>query len=191
MLPLDLPRQLVAPTAFMLQTNVRLLFSLVALMSLETSVADAANNSTTPQSSVIGASVLTDAPAIDDREVYIVTSMLRGTVPKVGAIMHASIAICPKGVPPVVYENGVAVSNCCQCKLYGTQVLQRGFQIEKKRYGVSATKVCGISAATAEQRMRNHNALNIPVLNDCRHHVIQALGIRNRRGHLKRPISLK
>ncbi|WP_145100878.1 hypothetical protein [Rosistilla carotiformis] len=139
----------------------------------------------------LGSSILTEPPAIDDREVYIVTSKLRGTVPKVGAIMHASIAFCPKGVSPVVYENGVAVSNCYECKLYGTQVMERGFQLERKRIGVTATKVCGISAATAERRMRNHNALNIPILNDCRHHVIQALGLRNRRGHLKRPIALK
>ncbi|WP_417747061.1 hypothetical protein [Rosistilla oblonga] len=139
----------------------------------------------------LGKSVLNQESSVDDREVYIVTSKLRGTVPKVGAILHASIAICPKGVSPVVYENGVAVSNCYECKLYGTQVMERGFQLERKRIGVSATKVYGISAATAERRMRNHNALNIPILNDCRHHVIQALGIRNRRGHLKRPISLK
>ncbi|QDS90428.1 hypothetical protein EC9_46360 [Rosistilla ulvae] len=139
----------------------------------------------------LGKSVLNQEASVDDREVYIVTSKLRGTVPKVGAILHASIAICPKGVSPIVYENGVAVSNCYECKLYGTQVMERGFQLERKRIGVSATKVYGISAATAERRMRNHNALNIPILNDCRHHVIQALGIRNRRGHLKRPISLK
>lgn len=136
-------------------------------------------------------SVLVSSNVIDDREVYIVTSMLRNKLPKIGPIKHASIAICPKGVSPVVYENGVPVSNCHQCELYGTQVFERGFQLEKKRIGVTATKVCGISAATAMRRIQSHCGLNVPLLNDCRHHVIQALGIRNRHGRYRRPLILK
>ncbi|MEZ6091748.1 MAG: hypothetical protein R3C05_27815 [Pirellulaceae bacterium] len=136
-------------------------------------------------------SVLVSSEVVDDREVYIVTSMLKNQLPKIGPLKHASIAICPKGVSPVVYENGVPVSNCRECELYGTQAFQRGFKLEKKRVGVTATKVCGISAATAMQRMRNHCAVNVPLFNDCRHHVIQALGIRNRHGRYRRPLILK
>lgn len=136
-------------------------------------------------------SVLVDAPAIDDREVYIVTSRVGGKYPKVGPLRHASVAICPKGVSPVVYENGVAVSNCRECRLYGTQVFKRGFELDPKRIDVEARRVTGISASQVESNVRKHNALNIPILNDCRHHAIQALEIRNRFGRFRRPIILK
>ncbi len=131
------------------------------------------------------------ANEIDDREVYIVTSRIGGKVPKIGPARHASIAICPKGVSPVVYENGIAVSNCRQCKLYGTQCFERGFRPNQKRYDVRATKVCGISATTVERRMRAHRQLNVPLLHDCRHHVIQVLGLRNRHGRLRQALSVQ
>lgn len=128
---------------------------------------------------------------VDDREVYIVTSMVNGTRPKVGPMRHASIAICPKGVSPIIYENGIPVSNCRECTLYGTQMLERGFQVEAKRIGVSATRVTGMSATVVEQRMRNHSQLNVPLLHDCRHHVIQVLNLRSRNGRLKRAFNIR
>ena len=128
---------------------------------------------------------------VDDREVYIVTSMVNGTRPKIGPMRHASIAICPKGVSPIIYENGIPVSNCQECTLYGTQMLERGFQVETKRFGASATKVMGMSATDVERRMRNHSQLNVPLLHDCRHHVIQVLNLRNRYGRLKRPFTIR
>ncbi|MEM1225260.1 MAG: hypothetical protein AAGJ40_06155 [Planctomycetota bacterium] len=129
--------------------------------------------------------------ASDDREVYIVTSKIDGKWPKVGPMRHASIAICPRGVSPIVYENGVPVSNCRQCRLYGTQVMERGFQLDQKRIGASATRVTGISATTVEHRMRSHSQLNVPIIHDCRHHVIQVLQLRNRRGRLKRAFTIR
>lgn len=128
---------------------------------------------------------------IDDREVYIVTSKLNGTRPKIGPMRHASIAICPNGVSPIVYENGVPVSNCRECQLYGTQVLQRGFQLDQKRIGASAKKVTGVSATAVERQIRSHDQLNIPLIHDCRHHVIQVLNLRNRRGRLKRAFTIR
>ena len=131
------------------------------------------------------------ASEVDDREVYIVTSMVNGTRPKVGPMRHASIAICPKGVSPIAYENGVAVSNCRECQLYGTQLFERGFKLDKKRIGVSATKVTGFSATVVEQRMRSHSQLNVPLVHDCRHHVIQVLNLRNDHGRLKRAFTIR
>lgn len=128
---------------------------------------------------------------MDDREVYIVTSMIQGKRAKVGPMRHASIAICPLGVSPIVYENGMPVSNCLECQLYGTQVLQRGFKLDQKRIGASATKVTGISATVVEQRLRSHSQLNVPLIHDCRHHVIQVLGLRNKRGRLKRAFTIR
>jgi hypothetical protein len=128
---------------------------------------------------------------VDDREVYIVTSMLSGKIPKFGPARHASIAICPKGVSPVVYENGVPVSNYRECQLWGTQVFERGFKLDEKRIDARATKVCGISASTVERRMRCHRQKNIPLVHDCRHHVIQVLGLRNRRGRLRHALSIR
>lgn len=136
-------------------------------------------------------SVSPEVAAIDDREVYIVTSMIDGKVPKVGPARHASIAICPKGVPPVVYENGVAVSNWRHCKLYGTQVWERGFKRDGKRIDARATKICGISATTVERRMRCHRQMNVPLVHDCRHHVIQVLNLRTRHGRLKPACAIK
>jgi len=119
---------------------------------------------------------------IDDREVYVVTSKVNGKLPKIGPVRHASIAICPRGVSPIRYENGVAVSNWEQCTLYGTQIGKRGFEMDQKRIGARAIRVHNVSASTVEQRLQSHFDLNIPLLNDCRHHVIQVLEIRNRRG---------
>lgn len=133
----------------------------------------------------------TSATHLDDREVYIVTSKIDGKWPKVGPLRHASIAICPRGVSPVVCENGVAVSNCAQCRLYGTQIYQRGFKLDGKRIGVRAVKVVGISATTVERRMRRHSQRNIPFIHDCRHHVIQVLGLRNPSGRLKRAFAIR
>lgn len=128
---------------------------------------------------------------MDDREVYIVTSMIGGKVPKIGPMRHASIAICPNGVSPVVYEKGVPVSNCRECQLYGTQLMQRGFKLDEKRIHVKATKITGVSASTVEQRIRSHSQTNVPLLHDCRAHVIQVLGLRNRRGRLKRAFTVR
>ncbi|MGI9470378.1 MAG: hypothetical protein ACR2NZ_02520, partial [Rubripirellula sp.] len=122
---------------------------------------------------------------VDDRDVYIVTSMIDGKVPKIGPARHASIAICPKGVSPIIYENGVPVSNWRECKLYGTQVWKRGFVRDGKRINARATKVCGVSAATVERRMRAHRQLNVPLVHDCRHHVIQVLRLQGCLGKLK------
>ena len=128
---------------------------------------------------------------VDDREVYLVTSMIAGTVPKVGPLRHASIAICPKGVSPVVYENGIPVSNCRECQFYGTRVMERGFKTDKKRLHVKATKIRGIAASTVEQCMRSHRQMNVPLLHDCRAHVIQVLGLRDRRGRLRPAFTLR
>ena len=141
--------------------------------------------------------ITTDASAegpdsqVDDRDVYIVTSKIAGRYPKFGPMRHASIAICPKGVSPIVIRNGVAVSNCRECRLYGTRVLKRGFIRDVNRVDVTATKVCGIKASTVERRIRSHSQLNVPFLHDCRHQAIQVLGLRNRRGRLKRACTLK
>ena len=120
--------------------------------------------------------------AVDHRDVYVVTSKVKGKFPKIGPLRHASIAICPPGVSPIRYENGIAVSNCQDCVLYGTQIREQGFGVEQKRIGAVATRVCNVSATTVEQRMREHYDLNRPLVNDCRHHVIQVLDLRNRRG---------
>lgn len=109
-------------------------------------------------------------------DAYIVTSRMSGVFPKIGPVKHVSIAICPEGVSPIVYENGVAVSNVARCRLYGTQVLDRGFKLEEKRLGVSAFKISNMSAETVIARMQNHHRLNIPLISDCRHHVMQVVG---------------
>lgn len=129
--------------------------------------------------------------AVDDRVVYVLTSRVRGRWPKLGPLRHASIAICPKGVSPIVYENGVPVSNCAQCEVYGTQTMGRGFHREGKRFGVQATRVTGISAATVLQRIRAHGRLNIPLLNDCRHDAIAVTGLRGSLFRRKLAISLR
>jgi hypothetical protein len=131
---------------------------------------------------LMGIGALQQCDAKED--VYIITSKMNGRIPKIGPVKHVSIAFCPEGVSPIVYENGVPVSNCAQCRLYGTQFLERGFKPEHKRIGVSARKVTGVSAATVEARIRRHQILNIPLLNDCRHHAMQVVG----RNKLKRPL---
>lgn len=157
----------------------------------EAVVDQAASNQTTPTEATPESSVSPEVAVVDDREVYIVTSMIDGKVPKVGPARHASIAICPKGVPPVVYENGVPVSNWRHCKLYGTQVWERGFKRDGKRIDARATKICGISATTVERRMRCHRQLNVPLVHDCRHHVIQVLNLRTRHGRLRPACTIK
>ncbi len=137
------------------------------------------------------ASSVLKSSQVDDRDIYILTSKIDGKLPKIGPLRHASIAICPKGVSPIVYKGGVPVSNCRECKLYGTQILDRGFKPDSKRINVKATKVYGISASTVERRMRSHRQTNIPLLHDCRHHVIQVLGLRNRRGRLRPAFTLQ
>ena len=128
---------------------------------------------------------------VDDREVYIVTSRLAGKFPKIGPARHASIAICPRGVSPIVHEKGVPVSNCRQCQLWGTQVLERGFKLDQKRIDARATKVVGISASTVERRIGAHRQRNMPLVHDCRHHVIQVLGLRSRRGRFRWALSIR
>ncbi len=150
-----------------------------------------AEPSLTPSSANAGPSVLMGNANADDREVYIITSKVNGTIPKLGPARHASIAICPQGVSPVVCENGTAVSNCAQCKVYGTQLMQRGFKLEAKRRGVHATKVRGMSAATVERRMRCHRRMSVLFLHDCRHDVIQVLGLRDHLGRRKLAFRLK
>lgn len=113
----------------------------------------------------------------DDREVYILSSRIRGRWLKVGPVYHASIAICPKGVSPIVYENGTPVSNWKQCVVYGTKTGKRGFFREGKRIGVTATRVPGVSASMVERRIRSHHELNIPLLNDCRHNARGVTGL--------------
>ena len=120
---------------------------------------------------------LTTTPIADDREVYVITSRIRGWVPKLGILFHTSIVICPKGVPPIIYENGESVTNWRHCSIYGTQTNRRGFFRERKRIGVRATKICGMSATEVERRMRSHSQLNIPLLHDCRHHAIGVTGM--------------
>ncbi|MEZ6126591.1 MAG: hypothetical protein R3C49_26000 [Planctomycetaceae bacterium] len=117
-------------------------------------------------------------PCVDDREVYVLTSRIRGYWWKLGPFRHASIAICPKGVSPIVYENGVPVSNWKRCAVYGTQTLRTGFFREGKRFGVTATRVTGVSATAIEQRMQSFSTLNIPLLSDCRHNAIRVTGLR-------------
>lgn len=144
-----------------------------------------------PRSATAGRSVLVGQTPVDDREVYLVTSKLNGRLPKIGPARHASIAICPHGVSPVVYENGVAVSNCAQCDLYGTQPMESKFRKEGKRYGVQATKVVGMSASSVERRMRSHSQLNLPMLNDCRHHAGNVLNLPRRTRRRKLSIFLQ
>lgn len=149
-----------------------------------------ADSAQPPSNQDLGSSVL-ESSHVDHREVYIVTSRIEGKYPKIGPLRHASIAICPKGISPIVYENGVPVSNCRQCELYGTDILERGFKPEPKRINAKATKIRGVSASTVEQRMRSHCHLNVPAVNDCRHHVNQILGLRNRRGRVKRAFTVR
>jgi hypothetical protein len=137
------------------------------------------------------ASTVLESSQIDDRDIYILTSRIGGRLPKIGPLRHASIAICPKGVSPTLYKNGVPVSNCRACKLYGTRLMDRGFKPDSERINVKVTKVCGIAASRVEQRLRSHCRINVPLLNDCRHHVIQALGLRNRRGRLKPAFTIR
>lgn len=139
----------------------------------------------------ISAQTQRSTAASDDREVYILTSRLHGWVPKVGVMKHMSVAICPKGVPPVIYENGEPVSNWRQCKVYGTQTNKKGFFPEGKRIGVTATRVCGVSATEIERRMRCHSQINRPLLHDCRHHAIAVTGIRGTLFRRKLPLFLR
>lgn len=162
----------------------RIVTILPAVLSLAIAI-DVCADLPVPSSNQDLASSVLESSHVDDRDVYIVTSKIDGRLPKTGPLRHASIAICPKGVSPIVYRNGVPVSNCRECKLYGTRVMERGFKSDSLRINAKATKVCGISASTVEQRMRSHRQMNVPLLHDCRHHVIQVLGLRNRRGRLK------
>ena len=124
----------------------------------------------------------------DDREVYILTSRIRGRWMKVGPMVHASIAICPRGVSPIVYENGIPVSNCRVCEIYGTKTGYEGFFREGKRIDVEATQVYGVSASTIEHRIRCHSKLNIPLLNDCRHSAIEITGAQG--GGIRRRLAV-
>ena len=131
------------------------------------------------------------ASKVDDREVYIITSRIRGWVPKVGALIHTSIAICPKGVSPIVCENGEPVTNSRHCVIYGTQTNRRGFFREGKRVGVRATKLCGVCASEIERRICAHSQLNIPLFNDCRHHAIAVTRMRGSLFRRKLPLFLR
>jgi hypothetical protein len=124
-----------------------------------------------------------------DEDVYLVTSKLSGRWPIIGGWKHISVAICPKGVSPVAYKNGVAVSNNAQCRLYGTRTLQRGFVRDGERVGVSARRITGVSASVVEQRVKNCNSLNIPLINDCRHQAAKMVGTLGNKGPLGRLIA--
>lgn len=134
---------------------------------------------------------LTTTVATDDREVYVITSRIRGWVPKLGILFHTSVAICPQGVSPIVYENGNPVTNWKRCAVYGTQTNRTGFFREGKRVGVRATRIRGISATEIERRMRCHRQVNVPLFHDCRHHAINVTGLEGALFRRKLPVFLR
>jgi hypothetical protein len=67
---------------------------------------------------------------------YYCTSRLSGVIPKIGPFYHASVAICPKGQSPVIYQDGEWVSNPL-CVYYGTHPDGYGFSVDEERRGVT------------------------------------------------------
>lgn len=168
----------------------RIVTTLIAALSFAITVEAFADVPVRSSGNDLG-SFVHESSQVDDRDVYVVTSKIFGILPKFGPLRHASIAICPKGISPIVYRNGMPVSNCRQCQLYGTRLMDRGFKTDSNRVKAKATKVCGIAASAVENRIQSHSQTNIPLLHDCRHHVIQVLGLRSRRGRLKPAFTLR
>jgi hypothetical protein len=119
-------------------------------------------------------------------QVYVLVSQMNGKWPIIGPIRHASVAVCPYGVSPVVMKDGKLWSNATVCEIYGTQTFQRGFQRERPRQIAYYFAIRNASASKTLRNVQQHNQLNIPVVHDCRHHVAQVTGLSQTNRPLRR-----
>jgi hypothetical protein len=76
----------------------------------------------------------------EEMTVYICKSRLNGTWPLIGPLHHCSVAFCPKGQLPAIYQDGTWVSNPC-CIFCGTHPDSYGFLVEENRRGMTWRRV--------------------------------------------------
>jgi hypothetical protein len=105
---------------------------------------------------------------------YYCTSRLAGYFPKIGPFYHASVAICPQGQSPVIYQDGEWVSNPV-CVFYGTHPEGYGFIVDDERRGVTWSPAEVPPEIVMERLSTYHQPWSL-LRNNCKHSAQWATG---------------